>query len=56
MSYLRRAKSPPDIYIEPDVDQFAAVDFFKVRDILAAAEPSKDRLKRALDLRVNAKT
>lgn len=53
---LRRAKSPPDIYIEPDVDQFSAVDFFKVRDILAAAEPSKDRLKRALDLRVNAKT
>ncbi len=55
LASLRRAQSPPDIYIEPDISQFTAADFFKVRDIFAAAEPSKEILKRALDLRFSAK-
>lgn len=51
---LRRAQHPPDIYIVPEVDQFGASDFFKVKDIFAATETSKDKLKRALDLRLNS--
>ncbi len=49
---LRRAQSPPDIYIEPQIDGFSSGDFFKVKEIFAAAEPSKDKLKRALELRM----
>jgi NTE family protein len=45
---LRRAQNPPDIYIEPDVDRFRVHDFFRLRDILRAAEPSKETLKRRL--------
>ncbi len=50
---LRRAQHPPDIYISPEVDQFGAGEFFKVKEIFAATETSKDKLKRALELRLN---
>jgi NTE family protein len=56
LAKLRRAQSPPDIYIDPSVDHFGAGDFFKVKEIFAAAEPSKDQLKRALELRITAVT
>jgi NTE family protein len=49
---LRRALNPPDIYIEPPVDQFGATEFFRAAEMLQAAEPAKERLKRALDLRL----
>jgi NTE family protein len=52
---LRRAQMPPDIYITPDIEQFNAGDYFKAKDIFTASEPAKDRLKRALDLRVNSR-
>lgn len=45
---LRRKDNPPDIIIEPSVDQFRVFDFFKIREILAAAAPAKERLKRQL--------
>lgn len=45
---LRRALGEPEIYIKPPVESFGAGDFFKVREILAAAEPAKDELKRRL--------
>jgi NTE family protein len=48
----RRALSPPDIYVKPAVDSFGAGDFFKVTEMLAAAEPAKEQLKRALQLRL----
>lgn len=50
----RRALSPPDIYISPDVDAFGASDFFRVKEVLDAAQPAKDELKRKLDKMVNA--
>lgn len=53
---LRRAKMPPDIYITPEIDSFNAGDYFKAKEIFLAAQPAKERLKRALDLRVNAKS
>jgi NTE family protein len=56
LANLRRAQSPPDIYIDPPVDHFGSGDFFKVKEIFAATEGSKDKLKRALELRINAAT
>jgi NTE family protein len=49
MAELKRALSPPDIYIVPKVDQFGSADFFRVREILAAAEPAKDELRQKLE-------
>jgi len=44
----------PDILIRPKVGAFGAFDFFKIGDILAAAESSKDELKRQLAQRLEA--
>lgn len=49
---LRRALAPPDIYIEPAVENFRGADFFKAKEMFEAAKPAKDRLKRALELRI----
>ncbi|NJM29958.1 MAG: patatin-like phospholipase family protein [Rhizobiales bacterium] len=49
---LRRALSPPDIYIEPDLNGFGGGDFFRAKEIFAAMEPVKEKLKRSLDLRI----
>ena len=38
----------PDVMITPAIDRFGAADFLKIREILAAAEPERDRLKRRL--------
>ncbi len=51
---LRREKVDPEIYIYPAVDQFRAGEFFKARDIMAAARPAKEELKRALEGAVRA--
>jgi NTE family protein len=50
---LRRAANPPDIYIEPEVADFGGTDFFRLKEMLAAARPAKEQLKRALDWRIN---
>ncbi len=39
----------PDILIRPAVDAFRALDFFKAKAILHAAEPARDELKRAIE-------
>ena len=39
----------PDVLIRPAVNQFAAMDFLKAREILEACEPAKDELKRKLE-------
>ena len=51
---LRRAMAPPDIYIEPAVENFRGADFFKTREMFEAARPAKEQLKRALELRLRA--
>jgi NTE family protein len=38
----------PDIYIDVDVDAFTVLDFHKLADVLKAAAPAKERLKRQL--------
>lgn len=50
---LKRAISPPDIYVESLMD-FSAGDFFKLQELLKAAEPAKDQLKRELEKRIKA--
>jgi NTE family protein len=38
----------PDILIRPKVGAFAALDYFRIGDVLAAAEPAKQELKQKL--------
>ncbi len=45
---LQRRLDPPDIWIAPPVDAFRAYDFFKVKDILQAAEPAREETKRKI--------
>lgn len=42
----------PDVLLEPAIDRFRTLDFLKAAEILAAAEPIKDHVKRALALRL----
>jgi NTE family protein len=39
---------PPAIFVRPAVGGFGSIDFFRIGDILAAAEPSRDEVKRKL--------
>ena len=39
----------PDLLLRPQVDRYRVLDFFHGAEILAAAEPIKDEIKRALD-------
>lgn len=52
ISALMRERRPPDIYIEPEVDRFRVLEFFRVREILAAAAPAKDLLKQRIEARM----
>jgi NTE family protein len=50
-----RAKTtahPPDLLMRPDVGGFGVLDFFKIRQILEASEPAKERLKEELRSRL----
>lgn len=42
-------RQPPDILIRTALEGIGGLDFFKARAILAAAEPLKDEVKRALE-------
>lgn len=46
---LRRRDDPPDAYLMPIVEAFQAPDFFRIDEILEAAKPEKERLKRVLE-------
>ncbi len=45
---LKRALNPPDIYIQPEIDNIGTADFFKVKDIFRQATSAQERLRRAL--------
>jgi NTE family protein len=49
---LRRAINPPDIYIEPPIERFSGVDFFRAEEMMEVASKGKDDLKRALEKRI----
>ena len=46
----------PDIFIRPKVGGFAALDYFRIGEILAAAQSAKEDLKRQLSQRLEAST
>ena len=46
----------PDIYIDVEVDMFHALEFHRAKEILAAANPIKERLRRQLDRVLGAQT
>lgn len=48
--------SQPDIYIDMPVSQFGVLEFHKFREIMKAAEPAKDVLRRQLDRVMGAHT
>jgi NTE family protein len=39
----------PDVYIDVDVDQFHVLEFHRFKEVLAAAQPAKEQLRRQLD-------
>jgi NTE family protein len=51
---LRRAITPPDIYIRPAIDDFTGGDFFRIKEVLGQTGPAKDELKRELEKRISA--
>ncbi len=46
---LKAEAARPEVMLTPAIDRFGAADFLKIREILAAAEPERDRLKRRLE-------
>jgi NTE family protein len=48
------AAYPPDIYIRPRVAHFGAMEFWRVREIIAHADTEKDRFKRMLETKIEA--
>lgn len=45
---------PPDIYVRPAVNPFGLVEFWRVRELLEACDPDKDRFKAALEDKLEA--
>lgn len=45
---------PPDVYVQPAVGAFGILEFWRVREILAAAEADKDNFKRLLAAQIEA--
>lgn len=48
--------SQPDLYIDAGTSHFQILDFLKVDEILAAAEPAKERVKQQLSRLIEAET
>ena len=48
------AAYPPDIYVRPHVANFGALEFWRVREIVAHAEVEKERFKRILSDKIEA--
>lgn len=48
------AAYPPDVYVRPHLSAFGALEFWRVREIIAHVEKDKDNFKRALEGRVEA--
>ena len=49
------AQSRPDLLITPEVQNFESMDFYKAKEILAAADPVKEDIKRGIDQLLNKK-
>jgi NTE family protein len=45
---LMLEKGGPDILIAPDIDRFRVLEFFRVSEIIAAARPAAEKLRKRL--------
>jgi NTE family protein len=54
IAQLQRDNLRCDIWIEPAISQFRMHDFFRFEDIMNAARPARDEIKRALELALNS--
>jgi NTE family protein len=48
------AAYPPDVYVRPHLSAFGALEFWRVRELVAHVEKDKDNFKRALDGRIES--
>lgn len=48
------AAYPPDVYVRPHLSAFGALEFWRVREIVAHVEKDKDNFKRALERKIEA--
>jgi predicted acylesterase/phospholipase RssA len=46
----------PDIYIDVEVDAYYVLDFHRFKDIMAAAAPAKEQLRRQLERVLSTET
>lgn len=53
IAQLERERQRCDIWIEPAISQFRIHDFFRFEDIMSAAKPARDEIKRALEVALN---
>ena len=53
IAQLQRDSLRCDVWIEPAISQFRIHDFFRFEDIMTAARPARDEIKRALELALN---
>jgi len=44
---------PPDIYVRPHLNSFGALEFWRVREIIAHVEKDKDNFKRQLARKID---
>ena len=45
---------PPDVYVRPEVNDFGIMEFWRVKEILAASDAGKDQFKRDLEAAIAA--
>jgi NTE family protein len=53
---LKRAHGGPDIHVEPELVDISGGDFFRLSDVLKAAQQAKDKFKRELETLLNTKS
>ncbi len=47
--HMQNTLARPDVFISPNIHSFSAHEFLKIEEILAAAEPEREALKRRLE-------
>jgi NTE family protein len=48
ITHQKLARMQPDIYLDIELDEFSAIEFWKAREIMEAAAPFKERFRRQL--------
>jgi len=56
ITHQKLARRRPDIYLDVELDEFGALEFWRASEIMAAANPIKERLRRQLMRMLEAPT